>query len=255
MAGREYRDSYQLFSSGGLDFIIVNLEINPPSSVVTWANGLLTTYASRRAIVVTHDYLTGRGPVRRWATSLWTNLVSGNCNVFMVLSGHATEEASSPTRGGSCQPVHQVLQDYQSRANGGDGWLRYFTFKPSQNKIYAFTWKVPQGATAGQFETDANSQFSLDYNMSGAGAWQVIGTATAVHWAAMRRSRGTASPTRQRTSGTPRSVTAHSRRPARPGRSRPPRRLDLHPERHRERSAGGAPLVGPASAFDAATNA
>ena len=134
MAGREYRDSYQLFSSGGLDFIVVDLEINPPSAVVTWANGILATYASRRAIVVTHDYLTGSGTRSSVGESLWTNLVSGNCNVFMVLSGHASEEAQlTSTRGASCQPVYQILQDYQGRTNGGDGWLRYYTFKPSQN--------------------------------------------------------------------------------------------------------------------------
>ena len=183
MAGREYRDSYQLFSSGGLDFIVVNLEINPPSAVVTWANGLLTTYASRRAIVVTHDYLTGSGTRSTVGTALWTNLVSGNCNVFMVLSGHASEEAQlTSTRGASCQPVYQVLQDYQGRTNGGDGWLRYYTFKPSAEQDRRLHLQGSPGShRRAQFETDANSQFSLDYDMSGAGAWQVIGTATGVH--------------------------------------------------------------------------
>ena len=182
MAGREYRDSYQLFSDGSLDFIVINLEVNPPSDVVAWADGLLTTYASRQAIIVTHDYLTGSGTRSTVGGGLWTNLVSGHCNVFMVLSGHASEEAQlTSTRAGSCQPVYQVLQDYQGRTNGGDGWLRYYTFKPSLNRIDAFTWKVPQGATAGSFETDANSQFSLAYPMSGTSSWQVIGTATGVH--------------------------------------------------------------------------
>ena len=182
MAGREYRDSYQLLSDGSLDFIVINLEVNPPSDVVAWADGLLTTYASRQAIIVTHDYLTGSGTRSTVGGGLWTNLVSGHCNVFMVLSGHASEEAQlTSTRAGSCQPVYQVLQDYQGRTNGGDGWLRYYTFKPSLNRIDAFTWKVPQGATAGSFETDANSQFSLAYPMSSTSSWQVIGTATGVH--------------------------------------------------------------------------
>ena len=253
MAGREYRDSYQLFSDGSLDFIVINLEVNPPSDVVAWADGLLTTYASRQAIIVTHDYLTGSGTRSTVGGGLWTNLVSGHCNVFMVLSGHASEEAQlTSTRAGSCQPVYQVLQDYQGRTNGGDGWLRYYTFKPSLNRIDAFTWKVPQGATAGSFETDANSQFSLAYPMSSTSSWQVIGTATGVHSGdhATVSWNGLASDTPYEwyASVSDGSLTTS----ARPGRSRPPHRLRRPtPSRARSRHRRGRPANAAVHAFSA----
>jgi VCBS repeat-containing protein len=63
--------------------------------------------------------------------------------------------------------VHQVLTDYQSRANGGDGWLRYYTFKPAENKIYAYTYSPTRNGGAGEFERDASSEFVLDYAMQG----------------------------------------------------------------------------------------
>ena len=58
----------------------------------------------------------------------------------MVVNGHYPGEGRRTDLNDCGQPVHQVLMDYQSRINGGDGWLRYFTFKPSENKIYAYTY-------------------------------------------------------------------------------------------------------------------
>ena len=87
-------------------------------------------------------------------------------------------QRSLPGRGprdpnNSCgHPVLQILTDYQSRANGGDGWLRYYTFKPSENKIYAYTYSP----TLGTFETDATSQFTLDFAMNGAAPFEALGT-------------------------------------------------------------------------------
>src|SRR2546426_2026567 len=89
----------------------------------------------------------------------------------MVINGHYPGEGRRTDLNDCGQPVHQVLMDYQSRANGGDGWLRYFSFKPSENKIYAYTYSP----TLGQFETDSSSQFVLDYDMMGA-SFSVIAT-------------------------------------------------------------------------------
>jgi hypothetical protein len=60
--------------------------------------------------------------------------------------------------------VHQVNSDYQNRANGGNGWLRYMTFEPAENEIEVFTYSPKLG----KFETDANSRFTLGYDMGGA---------------------------------------------------------------------------------------
>ena len=51
--GGSYDDynTYSLFSASGMDFILINLQYNPGSAVLNWAEGLLTTYSSRRAIV------------------------------------------------------------------------------------------------------------------------------------------------------------------------------------------------------------
>ena len=68
-----------------------------------------------------------------------------------------------------------MLTDYQSRANGGDGWLRYYTFKPSENKIYAYTYS-PTPARASSRPT--RQPVLLDYPMSGLGGFELNGKPT-----------------------------------------------------------------------------
>lgn len=53
-----------------------------------------------------------------------------------------------------------LLADYQSRPNGGDGWLRILEFAPAANEIRVKTFSP----VLNQYETDANSQFTFPYD-------------------------------------------------------------------------------------------
>lgn len=167
-------NNYQLFSAGGMDFIIVNMEYRPSANqaVLDWADALLKAHPTRRAIITSH-WLIGTGNPASWGghgQAVYDNL-KDNPNLFLMLCGHIHGEGqrSDVFEG---RTVNTVLQDYQSRANGGDSWLRYFTFKPSENKIYAYTYQTRTNT----FETDADSQFTLDYNMAATAPWSDLGT-------------------------------------------------------------------------------
>jgi hypothetical protein len=179
------KDNYELFSVGSLDFLIVHLEMDIPDYSLAWADRILKRYPNRRAILSTHIYLNVGGvrptspQFRSNGTSaeqVWQQLVRPNCNVFLFVNGHYHGEAMRTDLNSCGQPVHQVLQDYQERANGGDGWLRYFTFKPSQNKIEAYTFSPTRNGGLGEFENDADSRFTLDYAMQ-ATPFTMLGTA------------------------------------------------------------------------------
>jgi subtilase family serine protease len=185
---RQNKNNYQLFSVGGLDFIILHLEYDLPTYSVAWADRILKQYPHRRAIISTHVFLHNSGsrpsvvttrPEGTPAEAVWQQLIGSNCNVFMILNGHYDGEANRTDRNACGQPVHQIVSDYQQRTNGGDGWLRYMTFKPAENKVYVYTYSPTLNGGAGLFETDANSQFVLDYNMQGA-VFTQIGTSTVV---------------------------------------------------------------------------
>ena len=180
-------NNYQLFSASGLDFIVINLKYNSSTAgntnVLNWADALLKANLNRRAIVTSHWLIGTSTPP---AQSSWGghgqavyDRLKNNPNLFLMLCGHIHGEGRR-TDTFEGRTVNTVLQDYQSRSNGGDSWLRYFTFKPSENKIYAYTYKTntaPVGnPLGGTFETDADSQFTLDYNMTATAPWTALGT-------------------------------------------------------------------------------
>ena len=78
-----------------------------------------------------------------------------------MLSGHEHNgdagEARRSDHNTCGQPVQQILTDYQDRANGGDGWLRYYTFDPSAGTMTATTYSPKLGV----YETDADSAFTV----------------------------------------------------------------------------------------------
>ena len=178
-------DSYELFSADGMDFIVLNLELDSPTAyhVADWADAVLAAHSNRRAIVITHAYLTTAGARASSpyflgsggtsAADLWQSVLSQHCNVFMVLSGHEPGESRLTSTNACGQPVHQLLQDYQNYSNGGDGWLRYYVFDPANNQIDAYTYSP----VLDQYETDASSQFTLGYDMQAA-AFNLIDTQT-----------------------------------------------------------------------------
>ena len=187
---RQNKDNYELFSVGPLDFIVIHLEQDVPSYALSWADRILEANPNRRAIISTHAYLTASGSRPTSVTyrtddgtsaeAVWQQLINPNCNVFLVISGHYLGEARRTDVNDCGKPVYQVVQDYQGRANGGDGWLRYFTFEPEENKIYAYTYSPTRNGGLGEFETDAESQFVLDYDMQGDSEFQVIATNSGV---------------------------------------------------------------------------
>ncbi len=178
------KDNYELFSAGGIDFLVVHLEIDMPTYATAWANEIIDRYPDRTVIISTHAFLntsnargtstiTGRSSGQT-ASTVWNNLVAPNCNVRFVVNGHYPGEGRLTSNNSCGQPVHQLLTDYQSRPAGGNGWLRYYTFKPSENKVYAYTYSP----TLGTFETDASSQFTVDFAMAGTTPFQALGSVT-----------------------------------------------------------------------------
>jgi len=156
-AGRNYwggsqspannHNNYQLFSASGLDFIIIHLEYDTRSkasyqTVLDWADALMKAYPDRRAIVTSH-WIVNTGNPASFSTQgqdIYNDL-KDNPNFFLMLCGHVAGEGQR-TDTFQGRAVHSVLQDYQGRTNGGDGWLRYFVFSPANNTISAKTYRV-----------------------------------------------------------------------------------------------------------------
>jgi fibronectin type 3 domain-containing protein len=173
--GANNDNHYDLFSAGGLDFIVIYLEYDetPDSAVLAWANDLLQAYNHRRAIVVSHSILRS-GAALEFSDQGQAihNALSGNPNLFLMLCGHVSaEKRRQDIYNGNV--VHTVLSNYQSsRPFGGYGLLRIMEFSPANNLIRVKTYSP----FFNEYEIDDSSEFTLAYDMQGAGQFNVVAT-------------------------------------------------------------------------------
>ena len=156
-------NSFELFSGGADDYLIFHFQYHPSIAVLAWANATIANYPTRRVMITTHDYMNTDGSRSTEGNHIWNSFVAAHADqVFLVLCGHNHAEARrTDTINGHA--VYQLLADYQEGyPNGGNGWLRILDFHPAEDKIYVKTFSP----YVNQYQTDAASQFSLDYDMT-----------------------------------------------------------------------------------------
>jgi hypothetical protein len=63
---------------------------------------------------------------------LWQKLVSPHKGFVLTLNGHVLEDGAGrmTSKGAHGQTVHQLLANYQNRAEGGAGYMRLIEFLP-----------------------------------------------------------------------------------------------------------------------------
>ena len=172
---------YCLFNYQEYKFLIMNLELAPRSSVLKWADTIIAQNASRKVILVTHDYLDRNGnrlnDLKSFALdgkdkegklkgnnaeAVFKKLVLKNSNIILVLCGHKEGEFQKEVKikksGGSekSRKVFEILSDFQDeRIKGtdeksGKGLLRVLKFYPEKNEIAISTISALTGKTKGE---------------------------------------------------------------------------------------------------------
>lgn len=161
--GTNNDNHFQLFSAEGLDFIIINLEYDPTPNpeVLAWADSLLKTYSKRRAIINSHQIITPGIPGNfSYQGQVMYDSLKSNTNLFLMLCGHHSGEGQR-TDVFNGNTVYSLVADYQSRTNGGNGWMRIMEFFPQTNEISVKTYSP----YLDEWETDIDSEYMLYYDM------------------------------------------------------------------------------------------
>jgi hypothetical protein len=165
---------FDLFTAGGLNFIVIYIEYDNDTdedastseAMNTWAYNLTVTYASRKAIIVSHTIMgnnVGAGNNDGTPGSFSDqglrihNRLKSRPNVFMMLNGHHGangEGFRQDTYSG--RTIKTFLSDYQGRVNGGGGLMRLYKISVNNDLISV---KTINAYTGGR-ETDGDSQFT-----------------------------------------------------------------------------------------------
>lgn len=198
---------YDFFTAGGLNFIVIFMEFDDSLmdnvNMGNWCTSLLTTYASKKAIIVTHHV---GGPTTPstfgpQCADIYSR-VKSHSNVFMFIGGHVNGEGyRQDTYSG--RTIKSFISDYQFRTNGGDGYMRLYKISVINDLISVKTYS-PYRENHSQtpfYETDSDSQYTktlfheetatrkCDFNQDGktelaffnAGVWKVNGMANVTY--------------------------------------------------------------------------
>ena len=151
--------SYQIVRVNGRDYGFMHLDMDTPDQDMAWANSVLAANPKVPTMVSTHNYLaetggtgaygsgTGQrgytaqanisiGPDRNRPQEVFDVVVKPNRQVYMVICGHNFATYNLQKTNNAGKAVHEVVVDYQSLPNGGNGFLRIMEYRPSQNQIY-----------------------------------------------------------------------------------------------------------------------
>jgi hypothetical protein len=167
-----WRSSYQIIDADGLRLLFLHLSVDTPPATLEWARRVLRRHPDRSVVVTTHVYLRENGRIPKpylWGSGndSWNGIsseeffqtfVAEEPQVFMVLCGHISSEKLQVSRNAGGMPVYELLQDYQNRESGGEGFLRLLRFYPTRNEVRAITYSP----WLREYEVDADSHFTFD---------------------------------------------------------------------------------------------
>ena len=179
---------YGILPIDGKQYLFLMLEFYPRDAALVWAQSVIAANPGAEVIVVTHSYLYSDSTraslcddlnaqsynvgADNDGESLWRKFLSQSSQISLVLNGHFAYTDSTAEGVGrridlgvNGNIVNQMLSDYQEMPNGGNGYLRILTFRPSLNLIDVSTYSP----TLNSYLTDAANQFSVQ--------WHSVGTA------------------------------------------------------------------------------
>jgi hypothetical protein len=182
-------NSFHTFTAGGHDWLVLALEWGPRDEVVAWANQIVENHPSHYVMLVTHAYMYYDETIYDWATKgasqrwnphsypfatngtagsindgqeLWDKLVSKHENFRFVFNGHVLEDGTGyrSTLGDEGNVVHQLLANYQVKAQGGMGDMRLLEFKGDGQTVEVRTYSP----VLDRYDTAYDQQFTLNMN-------------------------------------------------------------------------------------------
>lgn len=114
-------NSYSTFEAGGVQWMVLTLELWPRVEAVNWAKNVVAAHPRHNVIVVTHDYIDGNGNIEQsasyGATSpqyLFDNLVKQYANIRFVFSGHVGVAGNRVDTGVNGNKIYTFLQTFHS---------------------------------------------------------------------------------------------------------------------------------------------
>jgi hypothetical protein len=118
-------NAYHTFNAGGLDWLVLNLELWARTNAVDWAKTVLARFPKHNVIIITHSHLNGGGGIEQTNGGygnnspqyVFDNLIKQYANVRFVFSGHTGNSAYRTDTGVHGNTVYQMLNTYHDSSS------------------------------------------------------------------------------------------------------------------------------------------
>ncbi|WP_299742886.1 LamG-like jellyroll fold domain-containing protein [uncultured Rossellomorea sp.] len=132
--------SYSVIKAGNYEYLFLSLDMQHIVEDIPWAKQVLKNHPSTPTILLSHQIINiggdGETMIDTWRGSLiWDELVNDHNQVFMTVNGHHHGAGHRIKENAHGNEVIQMLVDYQSSYQGGNGWMRFAEFSESDDKI------------------------------------------------------------------------------------------------------------------------
>lgn len=173
-------NAWHTFQGGGLDWLVINLELWPRRGAVEWAKTVVEKHPSHNVILLTHSFLRpGKNGVQIEQTNggygdnspqyVFDQLVKPYPNVRLVFCGHAGAHGHRVDRGDKGNAVYSFMQTYHDSAtnpvrlftiNTKDGSIKSRVFCPSigKDKVDGSTLEIRNVKWVPAARVDARTQ-------------------------------------------------------------------------------------------------
>lgn len=128
-------NSFSTFAAGGVDWLVLHLELWPRTEAVEWSTQVLAAHPRHNVIVVTHSFLEGDGSIKQTNGGYGHNspqyvfdqLVAPAPNVRFVFSGHTGVWAHTERTGVAGNPIHLINSTYHDWSSNPTRILEFDT--------------------------------------------------------------------------------------------------------------------------------
>ena len=153
-------NSYQLMTIGNEDYLFVNIQCHLDTDcgkgfpeAKNWINSIIDSYPDRKVILATHDTKKRKG----LKGNVRDQIISQHDNIVLTNAGHSIRETHFIENGPGGGVSNNFIVDF-SGDKSQIMLLRYYVFKPSEDKVYFYTYSP----ITNEFEVDESSQGSFD---------------------------------------------------------------------------------------------
>jgi hypothetical protein len=152
-------NAFFTFSAGGLEWLVLSLELWPRTAVVPWAKGVLAAHPKHNVIMITHSYLTGSGGIEQTNGGygdnspqyLFDNLIKLYPNVRFVFSGHTGLAGYRVDTGVNGNKIYNLLQCYHDEVSNPSRLIEIDTAKGTATTRVYGAWTKETKADGSAF--------------------------------------------------------------------------------------------------------